>query len=69
MSDTNDKRERFNFGLLVKLTNPDEKAKEQEKAAQAAASTGLGGKPVAPAPPAATAPDAAKAPAGKESKP
>ena len=66
---TNDKRDRFDFGLLVKLTNPDEKAKEQEKAAKAAASTGLVGKPVAPTPPATTAPDTAKAPAGKESKP
>jgi type IV pilus assembly protein PilN len=65
----NDKRDRFDFGLLVKLTNPDEKAKEQEKAAQAAAASGLGGKPVVPAPSATTAPDAAKAPAGKESKP
>jgi type IV pilus assembly protein PilN len=64
-----DKRDRFDFGLLVKLTNPDEKAKEQEKAAKAAASSGLGGKSVAPAPPAAAAPDTAKAPAGKESKP
>jgi type IV pilus assembly protein PilN len=64
----NDKRDRFDFGLTVKLTNPDEKAKEQEKAAQAAAANGMGVKP-APAMPAATTPDAAKAPAGKEGKP
>jgi type IV pilus assembly protein PilN len=64
----NDKRDRFDFGLMVKLTNPDEKAKEREKAAKAAAASGMGAKPVATAPGAA-APDAAKAPAGKESKP
>lgn len=66
----NDKRDRFDFGLMVKLTNPDEKAKEQEKAAKAAAAYSMGAKPVAaPATPGAKAPDAAKAPAGKESKP
>jgi len=64
----NDKRDRFDFGLMVKLTNPDEKAKEQEKAAQAAAASGIGAKPSAAAPGAST-PDAAKAPAGKESNP
>lgn len=56
----NDKRDRFDFGVTVKLTNPDEKAKEQEKAAAVAAANGLGGKPAA-------AP--AKAQAGKEGKP
>ena len=65
----NDKRDRFDFGLTVKLTNPDEKAKEREKAAKAAAANGMGAKPVATAPPGAAAPDTAKAPAGKESKP
>lgn len=65
----NDKRDRFDFGLMVKLTNPDEKAQEQEKAAKAAAANGMSGKPaVAPAP-ASTATNSAKAPAGKESKP
>jgi type IV pilus assembly protein PilN len=64
-----DKRDRFDFGLMVKLTNPDEKAKEQEKAAQAAAVNGVGAKPAATVTPGATTPDAAKAPAGKESKP
>lgn len=65
----NDKRDRFDFGLMVKLTNPDEKAKEQEKMAKAAAANGMGAKPAAASAPAATVPDAAKAPAGKESKP
>ena len=65
----NDKRERFNFGLMVKLTNPDEKAKEQEKAAKAAAASGMGSRPaIAPAP-AETSPGPAKASAAKEVKP
>ena len=63
-----DKRERFDVVLMGKLTNPDEKAKEQEKAAKAAAGSGVGAKPVVTAP-AATTPSAANAPAGKESKP
>jgi len=65
----NDKRDRFDFGLVVKLTNPDEKAKEQEKAAKAAAANGIGAKPTEAAASGATAHDAANAPAGKESKP
>ena len=65
----NDKRERFDFGLMVKLTNPDEKAKEQEKAAKAAAASGMVGKPAAATAPAEAAHGPDKAPAGKESKP
>ncbi|MBS0557554.1 MAG: PilN domain-containing protein [Proteobacteria bacterium] len=66
-----DKRERFDFGLTVKLTNPDEKAKEQEKAAAAAAANGMG-KP-ASSPPAAehaaTAPPATPAAGQQGGKP
>ena len=63
----NDKRERFDFGLSVKLTNPDEKAKEQEKAAQFAVANGMG-KPAntTSATTQAPAAPATPAPAGKE---
>lgn len=60
---TNDKRERFDFGLMVKLTNPDEKAAAQAKSAQAAAEHGVA--PVAKL----ANPAAAQAPAGKGGKP
>lgn len=58
-----DKRDRFNFGLMVKLTNPEEKAKAAAKSAEAAGelngspkATPDAGKPTAPAEPPTTTP-------------
>lgn len=66
----NDKRDRFDFGLMVKLTNPDEKAKAAAKSAEAAAA--LNGNSKVPAQDSkahAPAPVAGEAPAGKGGKP
>ncbi|MGH8041436.1 MAG: PilN domain-containing protein [Rudaea sp.] len=62
----NDKRDRFDFGLTVKLSNPDDKAKEQAKAAAAAAAYGAARSAAGPHPP---APAAKATPDGKGAKP
>jgi len=63
----NDKRDRFDFGVTIKLTNPEEKAKELERAAKEAAANGVTLKPTAATPEAGAAP--ATPVAGKEGKP
>jgi type IV pilus assembly protein PilN len=70
----NDKRDRFDFGVTVKLTNPEAKAKEREKAAKEAAANGVGLKPASPtatqSPAAGTAASATHAaPTAKGGKP
>jgi type IV pilus assembly protein PilN len=65
----NDKRDRFDFGLLVKLTNPDEKAKAAAKSADAAAALNGGAKAPPDESKAAASSSANTAPAGKGGKP
>ena len=69
----NDKRDRFEFGLTVKLTSPEEKEKERAAAAEKnAAADKNGTNATDKTPPAGTPADAAKpaaAAASSESKP
>jgi type IV pilus assembly protein PilN len=63
----NDKRDRFEFGLTVKLTSPEEKEKERAAAAEKTNAANAADKTQATAPPAGTAKPAAAA--ASESKP